>query len=234
MARPWTVLPHRPLEKLQSNLWSVEADLPRGPLKRRMGIARLGDGRLAFLNAIALEEAAMREIEAWGEPAFAVPGNGFHRLDLGSYKARYPKLQILATPQAGPRIASIAGVDGGLDRLPPDPAIRVEEVAGTRTGEPVAVCAAEGKVALCFPGDLLTNARAMPGVGGLLANLVGFVGELRVPRLIRLIGIRDKPAVRAHLLRLAALPGLSHVFGCHGPVVSQDASGALRQAAEAL
>jgi hypothetical protein len=199
-----------------------------------MGIARLLDGRLVFLNAIALDETAMREIEAWGEPAFAVPGNGFHRIDLGSYKVRYPRLQVLATPLAFPRIAAIVSVDGGLDRLPQDPAVRVEEIAGTRTGEPVAVCSAEGSVGLCFPGDLLANARPMPGVGGFLAKAVGFVGELRVPRLIRLIGIRDKPAVRAHLLRLAALPGLSQVFGCHGAVVSQDASGALRQAAEAL
>ena len=234
MPRPWTVLPHRPLEKLQDNLWSVEADLPRGPLKRRMGIARLSDGRLVFLNAIALGEGAMREIEAWGEPSFAVPGNGFHRLDLASYKARYPNLQVLATTAAASRIAAVAPVGGDVDRLPQDPSVRVEEVAGTRTGEPVAICSAGGKVGLCFPGDLLTNARPMPGVGGFVANLAGYVGELRVPRLMRLIGIRDTPALRAHLLRLAALPGLSQVFGCHGAVVSQDAPGALRQAAEAL
>lgn len=234
MPRPWTVLPHRPIEKLQSNLWTVEADLPHGPLTRRMGIARLLDGRLIFLNAVALDDAAMREIEGWGEPAFAVPGNGFHRLDLGAYKVRYPKLQMLATAPAFARISAVVRVDGGLEKLPADPAVRVEEVAGTRNCEPVAICSAGGKVGLCFPGDLLANARPMPGIGGFIAGLAGFVGELRVPRIMRLIGIRDVPAVRAHLLRLAALPGLVHVFGCHGPVVSQDASGALRQAAEAL
>src|SRR3954471_3036471 len=96
MPRPWTVLPHRPLEKLQENLWSIEADLPRGPMKRRMGIARLGTGQVLFLNAIALDAASMREIEAWGEPAFAIAPNGFHRLGPRVYKSPQPELQELA------------------------------------------------------------------------------------------------------------------------------------------
>ena len=100
MPRPWTVLPHQPIEKLQENLWTVEASLPQGPLRRRMGIARLGDGQLVFLNAIALDEASMKQIEAWGKPAFALTANGFHRLDLGSYKVRYPGLRVLAAPAA--------------------------------------------------------------------------------------------------------------------------------------
>ena len=82
MPRPWTVLSHAPLEKLQANLWSVESALPKSPIRRRMGIARFADGRLLFLNAIPLDEPSMKEIEAWGTPAFAMAGNGFHRLDL--------------------------------------------------------------------------------------------------------------------------------------------------------
>ena len=81
MARPWTVLPHRPLEKLQSNLWSVEADLPRGPLKRRMGIARLGDDAeivLAFDEA--LEPLAKQRVVVSDEDTNCV---GLHRLVYG-------------------------------------------------------------------------------------------------------------------------------------------------------
>src|SRR3954447_8137189 len=115
MPRPWTVLPHRPIEKLQENLWSVEADLPRGPMKRRMGVGRLATGQLVFLNAIALDDAAMKQIEAWGEPAFAIAPNGFHRIDLGSYKARYRGLKILAAPAARRRIGAVASVDGWLE-----------------------------------------------------------------------------------------------------------------------
>ncbi|HEY6910939.1 MAG TPA: hypothetical protein VI356_16300 [Myxococcales bacterium] len=234
MPRPWTVLPHRPVEKLQENLWTVEANLPRGPMKRRMGIARLGTGELVFLNAIALDEPAMRELEAWGRPAFVVAANGFHRIDLGSYKQRYPQLRVLAAPAARKRIAEVVPVDGWLELLPRDPGLVIEPVAGTKLGDVVCMARAASRVSLCFPGDVLTNMTPMAGVGGLVASALGFTGELRVPRLIRWIGVRDRRALAAHLMKLADTEGLQHVFTCHGPVVSVDPMGALRRAAEAL
>ncbi len=234
MPRPWTVLPHRPIEKLQENLWTVEADLPRGPLKRRMGIARLASGQIALLNAIALDEPSMKEIESWGEPAFAVLPNGFHRLDLGAYKVRYPKLRVLAAPVARRRIERIAHVDGWVELLPADPGLVVEEVAGMKTGDAVCIAHSASRASLCFPGDVLMNAPPAGGVAGLILRLAGFVGELRVPRLIHLIGVKDRAPLKAHLLRLADTPGLQHLVTCHGPVVSVDPSGALRRAAMAL
>ena len=234
MPRPWTVLPHRPIEKLQPNLWTVEADLPQGPIKRRMGIARLADGRLVFLNAIALDEPSMVQIEGWGEPAFAIAGNGFHRIDLGSYKARYPKLLVLAAPAARKRVEAITAVDGWLDRLPKDSGVKVEEVAGTKMGDTVARVTSGGSVSLAFPGDVVANSLPMKGVGGAIAGALGFVGDLRVPRLIKWIGVRDKAALRQHLRKLADTPDLKHIFNCHGPVISQDPTGALRRAADTL
>jgi hypothetical protein len=232
--RPWTVLPHRPIEKLQENLWTVEADLPRGPLKRRMGVARLGSGQLVFLNAVALDELSMRQIESWGEPAFAIAANGFHRLDLGSYKARYPRLRVLAGRGARKRVAEIAAVDGWLELLPKDPGLIIEDVAGTRMGDVVCTARAASRTSLCFPGDVLMNVPAARGVPGLVLRVLGFIGDLRVPRLIRWLGVRDRAALKAHLARLADTPGLQHVFTCHGPVISVDPSGAVRRAAEAL
>jgi hypothetical protein len=234
MPRPWTVLPHRPIERLQENLWTVEADLPRGPFKRRMGIARLGGGRLVFLNAIALDEPSMKEIEAWGEPAFAVAANGFHRLDLGAFKVRYPKLRVLAGLGARKRIGEIVQVDGGLELLPADPGLVVEKVAGTKMGDVVCTARAASRASLCFPGDVLMNAPRGRGVPGLLVSVLGFVGDLHVPRLIRWIGVENRGELKAHLSRLADTPGLQHVFTCHGPVISVDPSGALRRAAAAL
>jgi hypothetical protein len=81
---------------------------------------------------------------------------------------------------------------------------------------------------------VLTNMASVPGVAGVIAKLLGFVGDLRVPRLIQWIGVSDLPALRAHLLQLADTPGLQHVFTCHGPVVSVDPSNALRRAAQGL
>ena len=234
MPRPWTVLPHRPLEKLQENLWTVEADLPQGPLKRRMGIARLGTGQLVFLNAVALDDSSMREIEAWGEPAFAIAPNGFHRLDLGSYKARYPKLRVLAGRGARSRVDKIAAVDGWLELLPADPSLSIEDVAGTKMGDVVCTARAGSRASLCFPGDVLMNVAPARGFPGLLIWVLGFVGDLRVPRLIQWLGVKDRRALKAHLSHLADTQGLQHLFTCHGPVISTDPSGALRKAAQAL
>lgn len=231
MPRPWTVLPHTPIEKLQPNLWSVEAALPQGPMKRRMGVAKLADGRLLFLNAIALDDAAMKEIEAFGEPAFALAPNGFHRLDLGAYKVRYSKLRVLALPAARKRVGEIAAIDGGLELLPADAGVAVEPVRGGKMGDVVASVRSGNEVTLVFPGDVLTNMTPMRGVGGLISKLLGFVGELRVPRLIKWIGLSDQRALREHLLQLADTSGLQRIFTCHGPVISVDPSGALRRAA---
>ena len=222
MPRPWTVLSHAPLEKLQANLWSVESALPKSPIRRRMGYVIQEGGLFPHLT----------EIEASGTPAFAMAGNGFHRLDLAAYRVRYPQLKILAPPATVKRVSKITHVDGWLDLLPQDSAVRIEALAGTYEG--VCVCTAGGQATLAFPGDLLANQNPLPGIGGLLARFFGFVGDLRVPRLMKWIGLKDKRALREHLLRLADTPGLQRIFTCHGPVISVDPNGALRRAALAI
>src|SRR2546423_14452954 len=117
MPRPWTVLPHGPLEKLEPNLWAVEGTIPMpaGELSRRMCIARLGDGRVLLMNGVPLREEAMREVEAFGKPSFLLVPNGYHRLDIAAFKERYPQLRVLAgegTPgSAGPEGPGAGGRD---------------------------------------------------------------------------------------------------------------------------
>jgi len=77
----WTVLPHAPIEKLESNLWHVDAKMADGKTPRQMTLARMRDGRVVVHNGIALEEERMKELEAWGTPSFLVVPNGFHRQD---------------------------------------------------------------------------------------------------------------------------------------------------------
>ena len=108
------------------------------------------------------------------------------------------------------------------------------EKLGTKMGDVVCTARVAERASLCFPGDVLMNVWPARGFPGLLLRLLGFVGELRVPRLIRWIGVKDGAALKAQLLRLADTPGLLHVFTCHGPVVSVDPSGALRRAALTL
>lgn len=59
----WTVLPHRPLERLSPTLMTVTGDLrmPLSLLERHMTVTRLNDGRLVIFSAMALDEPQMRE-----------------------------------------------------------------------------------------------------------------------------------------------------------------------------
>lgn len=204
-------------------------------MKRRMTVARLGDGRLVLGNGIALDDAAMKQLEAFGAPAFILAPNGFHRLDLHAWKQRYPKLRILAGAEARVKIAQAAEVAGGFELVPKDAAVSVEAVAGNKMGEPVMIVRSpSGRTAAIFPGDTLMNHLRVRGLPGVIFSLLGFHGELQVPRLVKWIGLRSKSALREHLLRIADLPGLAHVVTSHGPVISSDAAAALRRAAQAL
>jgi hypothetical protein len=57
----WTVLPHDPIEKHSSDLWSVSGNMPGGN-QRRMTLARRADGGLVIHNPIALADDALREL----------------------------------------------------------------------------------------------------------------------------------------------------------------------------
>src|SRR6185369_11926380 len=133
--RPWTVLPHDPIQKLEENLWTVAGRLPHGPMNRRMSVVRLADGGLLFHNAVPLEERAMAEVEAFGRPAFLVVPNGFHRLDLHAFRARYPALRVLCPAPVRRRVEAIAEVDGGWELLPRDGGVEAVPLAGSRSGE---------------------------------------------------------------------------------------------------
>src|SRR5262245_46104947 len=114
MAKPfetWTVCPHRPIEKVTENLWRVEAQMPGAPFHRSMMVARLTDGRLVIHNGIALDEAEMKELEAWGTPAFLIVPNKGHRMDARIFKERYPGLSVVAPPSAKTKVDEIVRVD---------------------------------------------------------------------------------------------------------------------------
>src|SRR5258706_15145633 len=174
MSRPWPVLPHGPLEKLEPNLWAVEGSvrMPAGELPRRMCIARLGDGRLFLMNGIPLREETMREVEAFGKPSFLLVPNGFHRLDIAAFKQRYPELRILAGEGSRKRVEEKAPGYGGWNEAPRDPDVSVESLGGTKVDEAGVAGRRGGRVALCLFGHAVMNIPHRPGAGGLLFRLL--------------------------------------------------------------
>src|SRR3989442_10152740 len=155
MPRPWTVLPHGPLQKLEPNLWAVEGTIrmPAGELSRRMCIARLGDGRLLLMNAVPLSEEAMREVEAFGKPSFLLVPNGYHRLDVAAFKERYPQLRVLAGEGYRKRGEEKVPGDGGRKPPPHDPHVHRGSLGGPQGDEAGRFGRrGGGGAALCFSG----------------------------------------------------------------------------------
>jgi hypothetical protein len=231
--RPWTVLPHGDLAQHDDNLWSAVGAIPDMPmpLERRMVIVRRGDGSLLIHNAMALAEHAMKAIEALGEPRVLVVPNGWHRLDAHAMKQRYPTIRVLCPEAAGEKVREVVAVDGHYDALDRDDALRVEILEGSKWGEGVFVIRSGARVTLLF-NDTFMNQPHLPGFSGFVYKLLGCSGPARVHPFCKRTAKRK--VLRAHLERLAAIPGLARVVPGHGDVVEQDAADVLAGVARAL
>lgn len=232
--RPWTVLPHEPIARFEDNLWSVRGALPRGSMWREMTMVRLPDGRLVFHNAIPLDEASMRMVEAWGSPGFLVVANRFHRLDIHAFKQRYPKLRVLCPAGDHKQVEEKVAVDGHLDALPTQETLRLLPSRGTKNGEAILSVQSGPRRTLVF-GDTLFNLPHLPGLDGALFRLIGSTGGVKVTFVARRLLINDKHALAAQFRELANEPGLHRLLFSHGaPVEGDEAVRALKAAADSL
>lgn len=223
----WTVLPHKPIRKLEDNLWMVDGRL--GDIRRVMVVVRLQDGRLLVWNAIALEEPEMKELEAWGTPALLVVPNGLHRMDARIWKQRYPSLTVIAPPGARKRTEQIVPVDR-TDGEVGDASVTLTFPACTGAREALLeVRHASGTTIVI--NDLVMNMRPFPGVRGLFFKLLRFTGPTPTVTLpTRLILIKDKAGLKTLLQQLAATPDLKRVIVSHGEPMESGAAEGLRQA----
>jgi hypothetical protein len=224
----WTVLPHKPVQKLEDNLWMVEGQL--GPIRRVMAVVKLSGGRLVIWNAIALDEPEMKELEAWGTPTFLVVPNAGHRMDSRIWKKRYPGLTVIAPPGGKKKIEQIVAVDR-TDGDVGDPAVTLtfpECTAGRDTL--LVVKHGDGSSSIVI-NDLVMNQRHMPGFAGFVFKLMGFTSDApSVPLPPRLILVKDKPGLKTLLQQLAATPSLKRVIVSHGDMLESGAAEGLRQA----
>jgi hypothetical protein len=232
--RPWIVLPHGPLKRLDENLYSIEGDVPGIPgLRRRMVVVRRSDGGLLFFNAVPVDEEALAQLRALGRPAQLVIPQQLHMIDAHAFRERLG-VRVYAPASARARIAERVAVDGAFGELPADPAVSLVTVAGFKTGEGLAVVRSEGRVSLVV-ADVVLNVPNAPGPRGLLFRLLGFTGDRpKLPALVRLRVLRDPAALRAQLEELAQTPGLTRIVPSHGAVVDRDPAGVLRAIAASL
>ena len=214
----WTVLPHRPIEKLEPNLWRVEGDLPGGNGTRVMTLVKLQSGGVLIHNAIALEEAQMKEIEAFGKPEILIVPNGFHRLDAKVFKQRYPNLRVLAPAGARKKVAQVVPVDGTYDDYKDDQ-VQLFHLDGAKQHEGVVQVKSPAGTTLVF-NDVINN---LPKLGGVMGFMLAPTGRPAVPRIFRWFFVKDKPKFTAAIEQLAATPGLKRVIVSHGRVLENPA-----------
>jgi hypothetical protein len=232
----WTVLHHGPIEKLAENLWRVAGSIPHMSLRRVMTMARLGDGRLVIHSAIALEQAAMREVEGWGTPSFLVVPGEHHRLDALAYKKRYPALRTFTPRGARPKIEPYVSIDGTYEEFPSDPSVRLERIAGIDDVEGAMIVRSSDGATVVLNDVVFNMDRKFDPLGFFFTTLFGSAPGPRISRLFKAWRVRDRVALRRDLERLAETPELTRLIVAHDKVAlgREQAKRALQVAASYL
>jgi hypothetical protein len=79
-----------------------------------MHIVRLSDGRLAFHNAIPLEDEAMREVAALGKPSILIIPMHLHAIDAHAFRERLG-LSVFTSRAVVDKVRAIVEVAGTLE-----------------------------------------------------------------------------------------------------------------------
>ncbi len=232
----WKVLRHGPIEKLADNLWRVTGALPGMSLERTMVIARLRSGELVIHNAIAMDEGPMKEIEAWGTPAYLVVPNGGHRLDAPAFKRRYPGVRVVAPQGSRAKVEQVVAVDLDYEGFPTDDdTVRLETLRGVAASEGVMLVRSDDGVTVVLNDVMFNMDTKKDFLGWFFTTVMGSAPGPRVSRLAKLVYVKDKKALRAEFERLAETPDLVRVIVAHEKVAhGTEAAAALRQAATYL
>jgi hypothetical protein len=231
----WLVLPHDPIQELSENLWRVEGALPHFSMRRVMSVVRLQDGRLLIHSAIALDEASMKRLEAWGEPAILLVPHTRHRLDAPRYKRRYPALRVFAPPAVMSRASAVVSVDGTFAEAPLDGSASLDLLAGTGQAEAALIVRSNDGASVVLTEVVFDLDPPKNALLRAVLKLSGFGPGPRVTPVVKLELVKNKAELALHLERLAAIPGLTRLIVGHNRMsVGPAAAQALRQAAASL
>ena len=228
----WTVLPHGRLTEIDDGILTVtgDIDMPLTHFQRRMTVVRLSGGDLVIFSAIALDEAQMQKLEAFGKPTWLVVPGDHHRTDAKVWKDRYPSLRVIAPNGARKAVEEAVPVDA-CEADFHDPAVTFLTVAGTGGHEAALVVRRTSGTTLIV-NDLIGN---MDKGAGFMLRLMGFAGdEPNIPAPIKLGLAGDKGALREQLLGWAAEPALKRIIVSHGEPIATGAGDELRRLADKL
>jgi hypothetical protein len=238
MTRPfqqWKVLPHGKLSEIDVNILTVtgEIRMPMMSLPRRMTVVRLNGSRLIVFSAISLDQDEMTRLEAYGRPAFLIVPSDKHRLDAKPWKNRYPAMQVIAPEGARAKVEDVVPVDTVAPQFD-DPNVQFVAVPGTRGHEAALVVRTASGTTLVL-NDLVGNIRSEPGSRAWLLQLAGFAGkEAQIPRVVKMVMIKDANALRAQLTQWAEIESLKRILVSHGSPIEENPRQTLRDLASSL
>lgn len=228
----WKVLPHGPLERLSERLWRVEGQLES--LKRVMAIAKRADGTLVVHNGIALADAEMSQIDAWGKVDTILVPNGYHRLDAKVFAERYPGARVLCPAGARKRVDQVVKTSGTYEDFGADTNVSLVTLRGTKAREGAMIVHGNETTDLVFNDAIFNMPHGTGFTGFLFRRVTDSTGGPRVSRLLKWLVVSDKAAFRAHLEELAKLPGLKHIVVSHHETITSDPAGTLARVAGAI
>jgi hypothetical protein len=207
--------------------------MPMMSLPRRMTVIRLNGSRLIVFSAIALNEDEMTTLEAYGRPAYLIVPSDKHRLDAKPWKNRYPAMQVVAPEGARAKVEEVVPVDTVAPRFD-DPNVQFAAVPGTRGHEGALVVRTPNGTTLVL-NDLVGNIRNEPGSRSWLLQLAGFAGkEAQIPRVVKMVMIKDANALRAQLMQWAEIESLKRILVSHGSPIDENPRQTLRDLAGSL
>lgn len=231
----WEVLPHGRVTAIDDGILTVTGriPLPLVELERRMTVVRLNDGSTVIYSAVALEEEAMRQIEALGPPRYLVVPGDAHRLDAKIYKERYPNLRVLTAPGARDRVEKSVHVDA-CEADFGDPDVNWHVIAGAG-GHEAALLVRRVSGTTIIVSDLIGNLRRKGGFEGWMLHVMGFGDDAPVvPAVERVLMVENKAQLRQQFLDWAAIPDLRRIIMSHGKPIEHGAAQALRDLAQTL
>lgn len=230
----WTVLEHTPLNKLADNLWTVEGEVPKMSLRRRMTLIRTENGELIIHSPIALKDEEMKAVEQWGKVAYIVVPNGWHRLDSKVFKKRFPDAKIICPRGSRTKVEEVLPVDLTYDEFPKLKEVVLTHIDGLKEIEGVLEVFSKKGVVLVF-NDLIFNIPHQPGIGGFFFRILGSTGGPKITRIMKFFAVKNKGEVRDHLLGLAEKHEDIHcIIPGHGSIIDQGCNQVLKKIASAL
>jgi hypothetical protein len=126
-------------------------------------------------------------------------------------------------------------VDGTYEDYADDGVVRFETLDGVDASEGALLVRSDDGVTVVLNDVVMNMDKKKDILGYVFTTLLGSAPGPRVSRLARLVYVKDQPALRRHLERLAETPGLQRLVVSHEKVAHGAAAGAaLREAASYL